>query len=440
MGQQRIVIIRLTAMTGSILAIFGLYQVTIGAANQEGLSVFETVHLQCVLFLVTLGYYCLYKLFTLACFPQYTTRQPDMPVTHVELAKEFIVTGRTLQHDPQLTVPRLTIWNVWILVYGLGFVFFVTGYCLLGLHPICLGFLGMSAGALCVDELICPRIPLKDCYAVGRGVVLAICIVALILVSVAPFDNLLAGYFRKIDVYSIFFAIIFPCCSQLILIVVRDSRHFTLGGVLEVCEFGFPFTAFLAVFHLSVAYGQRVQTDADEYQLQTTNSSYNFWSPMPGTNETQLVALNRIIAAADGSAILFYTISPAFIVPALVCYLSCVLEGSAVDPLLSLTFALAVQYLARGGGTLDLPLGVSAMILSVLALLTRIIGEYRPQLGRSEVYDIQAESTHLTQQVVWSRRREAAELLTSDLQQDPSEQQVVWNRQNGSSSAATHNA
>ncbi len=423
-------------MTGCILAVFGVYQSTIGAVS---LSVFETVHLQSVLLLVTLGYYCLYKLCILVCFPHYynSQRPRELPLTHVELAKEFIVTGRPQQHDPQLVIPRLTIWNVWILVYGLGLVFFVTGYCLIGLHPICLGFLGMSAAALCVDELICPITPLKDCYAVGRGVTLSVVVVALILVSIAPFDDTLAGFFRKTDVYSIFFAIVLPCCSQLILIVVRDSRHFTLGGVLEVCEFGFPFTAFLAVFHLSVAYGQRVQTDADEYQLQTVNSSsgFSFWSPGPSVNnETRsIVVLNRIITAADGSAILFYTLSPLFMVPTLVCYLSCVLEGCAIDPLLCLTFALSIEHLVRGG---DPRMGVPAMILSSLALLARIIGEFHPRLGRSEVYSMQSESTHLTEQVVWNTRRREAELLTRELQ-PAAEQQVVWSRETPPS---THNA
>jgi hypothetical protein len=125
-------------------------------------------------------------------------------------------------------------------------------------------------------------------------------------------------------------------------------------------------------------------------------------------------------------------------VPGLVCYLSCVLEGCAIDPLLCLTFALSVEFLAKKG---DLSMGATAMVLSSLALLARIIGEYHPRLGRSEVYDMQSESTHLTEQVVWSTRRREAELLTRELQQpdEPpaTDQRVVWSRQPPPS---THNA
>lgn len=408
------VLVRIGGMVASLLAVFGLYRGTISAPE---LSVFQTVYLQCILLLVSLGYYCVLKLGTLVCLPRARATADDTTTARIRVAKDFFDAGG--RQTVSLTVPRLTIWNVWVLVYGLGFVFFITGYCFLGLHPICMAFLGLAIGVLGVDELICPRATLFPFYIGMRALVLVTVLLSLVLVSADLFDAAIAAYVSTLDLYSIFFALLLPFCSQFILIVVRDSRRQPLGGVLEVCEFGFPFTAFLGIFHLCVAYGQRFQSDVDAQTAferlayadfgNSTHSKdsvfdFRYWYHY---NNTQA------LIETHGPYIVFYSLTPFMVVPALVCYLSCVLQGCAIDPLVALTLTLSVQHLITRASGPTSPLGIASMVFSSLALILRVLCELRPSMTAAELYRLQGD--HLGSETVWSRRREA-EALTSDLQ------------------------
>lgn len=420
------VALRLLGMICCLLVVFALFHGTIGKKislsedHGQGMSVFESVYLHCLLLVVTLGYYCLGKLCR-SIFHAKRGGVRDAVTTHIEMTRDFAAdrSGRLAL----MTVPRLTIWNVWILVYGLGFVFFVTGYSFLGLHSLCAGFLGPCLGILCVDEVICPRVARQDCYLVGRGAVASVAIVAHVLVSAQYVGETLPEYISKVDLYSLIFGTGLPLMSQLLLVVIRDSRRYTLGSVLEVCEFGFPFTAFLAVFHLCVAYGQRYQSDTDALSafnsMSTANTSafifdFNYWYHF---NDTQIM-VDQLWAGFDawgGLSAVFYVLAPLFAIPALVCYVGCVLEGSAVDSLLALVCALSVKNLCYHGPA---PAVVAGFVLCCFGLVGRVLCEYRPRLmERSTFYDMQSESSQLTHQVVWSRDDcKLAQELTCDLQ------------------------
>ena len=406
------VLLRIGGMIASLLAVFGLYRGTIATPD---LSVFQTVYLQCILLLVSLGYYSVIKLCTLVCLTQSRVSVDDATTTRIQLAKDFVLSGG--RQTVSITVPRLTIWNVWVLVYGLGFVFFITGYCFLGLHPICMAFLGLAIGVLGVDELVCPRAMLWPAYVGLRALVLGTVLIALVLVSADLFDAAIAAYVSTLDLYSIFFALLLPFCSQFILIVVRDSRRQPLGGVLEVCEFGFPFTAFLGIFHLCVAYGQRFQSDVD---AQTAFERLAYADP-GNTTEAGVFDFRywyhynntQALIETHGPSLVFYSLTPFMVVPALVCYLSCVLEGCAIDPLIALTFTLSVQHLITRASGPTSALGIASMVFSSLSLVLRVLCEYRPSMSSAELYRMQGGQ--LGQETAWSRRREA-EALTSDLQ------------------------
>jgi hypothetical protein len=72
------------------------------------------------------------------------TRSPAVYMDMQQQGKTAIVTG----------VPKLTIENVWILVYGLGAVVFIMSYTCLGVQPISLTCMGVGMGVLGADELI----------------------------------------------------------------------------------------------------------------------------------------------------------------------------------------------------------------------------------------------------------------------------------------------
>lgn len=423
---------RLCGVTAALLSVSTLYRYTIGRTNAEGklpLSVFRTVYSYCILILVSLAYYCVCKACVLLCVAHKVKGQRvRSPGTQ---GKDFVITDISTRYSRSQTSPggrddmgsvsepgsghsslsevRLNIRNVWVLVYGLGFVIFITGYCFMGLHPVCLSFIGFAIGVLCVDELLCPRSELRMWYLTARSIVLFLVMFSLVSVSMIFLESTVTNYVKTLDIYSMVFGMIFPFASQFILILIRDIRRYSLGTVIEVCEFGFPFTAFLGVFHLCVAYGQLYQSDKDglsgyeALQSTVTGASAGNFSSAPLLDYSHWYHFNQsmvgVIIWTDAPFLTFYAVAPLCVLPCVVCYMASVLDGRAIDPLLSITLFLCIDNV--GGGS---SMAVVGTVLCSLGALIRIICEYHPPLLQGEMFSLQTESTQLPHNVVWRRQ------------------------------------
>lgn len=419
------VALRLAGMTGALLAGFGLHRMTLSDGSSP--TVFETVYSHCVLVMVTLGYYCLCKLFYAACTAssRRIIQTPDGP-GYVD-ADSLRVGTRQGSTEIVRGLPRLTIQNVWILVYGLGLVFFVTGYCMLGVQPVCLACAGIAMGILSVDELVCPRRRVSPLYLVLRWAALIAGLISLSLVSANLIGPVILQYAESLDFYSLFFGICLPFVAQFIMIAVRDTRHFSLGTVAQVCEFGFPFTAFLGLFHLSVAYGQRFQIRA-ESEVELSNAYYYYYGSLFNQSlddyyhfwQTHNLTAQGLIRT-DGPFLLFYTVTPLLIVPTIVCYVECALDGCSIDPMLALGAALSVQHFILVPHGPMPALGIYGTICCVVGCLSRVLCEYQFMLDGCDPPRLQSESPHLTQRAVLERERRRAqemEELTRDLDEE----------------------
>lgn len=444
--QQMIVFLRLACMIACLLTVFALYRGTIwipvsppllslshgGSNTTTMISVFQTVYSQCILIIVSLVYYCIAKL----CFIPTRTKRRRRPV--LSPPQEFVITDlssryfpttahRHLVHSPTrherrqwdhggstLTDARLTIRNVWVLVYGLGFVFFITSYCFLALQPVCLTFIGLAIAVLSLDELLTPQRELTNGYTAVRFLAFCAAVLSLVLVSVPLLDSVVAWYVESVDIYSIIFGLVFPFCSQFILLVIRDHRRYTLGTVVEVCEFGFPFTAFLALFHLCVAYGQRYQSDSDALSayrlsgspghgdqgvlnLTDTMASYLNFENLYRFNDTMV----RNAVSTDGPSLLFYALTPLIMIPAVVCYMACALDGCAIDPLLSLVFVLDIQHLWIASPPSAFI--IASVTVCSIGIVVRVMSEYNPSFTQNPLFTLQTDSTQLPHSVAWSR-------------------------------------
>jgi hypothetical protein len=404
-----VVALRLAVLCTSFIGLFSLYRSTL---VKENVTVFQAVYSHCLIVLISLAYYCVIKFFILSC------RSREVP-----FRKPYSLSGgdygQRLQRvspiaDMVAKLPRLTIQNIWILVYGLGLVFFITGYCFLCIHPVCLACAGLGLGVLCVDELVCPRNRLTVTYSGLRYSTLVIALLALVLVSADLFEKEIVQYITTLDLYSIFFGMVLPFAGQFIMIVVRDNKHHSFGTVIEVCEFGFPFATFLGIFHLSVAYGQRFQlhTDSESERQYVSNTTIDYSSWYPG-NFTS----GGISVSSSGQYLTYYFISPLLLVPGMISYVACILEGTAIDPMLSLTLALCIQHITlRSAGSNSL-LGIVGVAVCSVAIFLRIFCEYDPPTRPRPSF--QMESSQLPYNVVWGRdRRRAmeAEELTRDLE------------------------
>ena len=405
MQRHTVIALRLACMTGGFVGISGLYACTLGSSGS--VSVFDTVYAHSVLILIALHYYGLAKFCMAAC------AKPKPRVRRVSLVPRD-ADGNYV--DIQLTnateliagAPKLTIQNVWILVYGVGFILFVSGYCILGLNRVCLASLGFGMVTLVVDELICPRSVMGKLYISARAAVAIAGTVSLFLVTSELMSDELMASVATLDLYSIAFGLLLPSVAQFLMVTVRDCRRFSLGTVVEVCEFGLPFTAFLGVFHLSVAYGQRFQIASEGPVI-----GYDAFMNQSWYRDAVLSAHLQ----TDWLVILFYAVSPVLVAPVLLGYISCVLEGCAVDPFLSVCLALCVHYLVERPAS---PLGIYGTVGCALAAVIRILSEFHPMLNPISTGP-SCENNQLTQHVVWERTRKAEE-MTQDLESDPTEE------------------
>lgn len=408
MGVKTKIAMRQAGMTGSLLGIFGLYKSTL-EIKQAPLSVFDAVYTYCVLIIVSLGYYCVGKFLQAACYPRnkYPPRKSGITAAQY-LGVQWMPSAGSNTTEIVSGVPRLTIQNVWILVYGLGLVFFVTGYCMLGLHPVCLACAGLAMGVLGIEELACPRTQLSPAYTSLRVATLLTGLVSLALVSADFIGGEVLLYAKTLNLYSILFGLCLPFVSQFIMATVRESRHYTLGTILEVCEFGFPFTAFLGLFHLGVAYGQRFQINTEvvispfDYDtLFNQSMDYYYWYHKNQTAQG--------VIRVDGPYILFFGLTPLLAVPSVVCYVACVLEGRAIDPLLALSLALCVQHLIHSPLS---SLGIYGTVCCCVACLICFLSEYRPPVTMHRL-NLQAESNQLPERMLHDfaarRKREMEE-------------------------------
>jgi hypothetical protein len=413
MGQLAVTA-RLVGVALALMGVFWLYRLTL--ATRRPVTVFQAVYTHSIIILVSLVYYCIGKFCYSACHPPVPPRKRrplEAQTSHIDLQRLSMPCSETTQ--VVMGVPKLTIQNVWILVYGLGFVFFITGYCFLGIHPACLACAGLAMWVLSVDELICPKAPFQQYYLIMRYTILLVSFVSLVLVTVDLFsDSVVEEYVGSLDLYSIFFGLFIPICCQYLMILVRDSsQHCTLGTVFEACEFGFPFTVFLGVFHFCVAYGQRLQTHADDthmrqdYLLDAGNLNATLGPDFYYWYHANVTAMG--VMRTDGPSVLFFSISPLLLAPVIVSYVSSVLDGCTVDPLLSLTLALTVERLILSPGGSVSALNIYGAVCCSVAILLRILGEYKPKLMDRNAFSLQEESTHLTERAIRERDRRVQE-------------------------------
>ena len=397
MRQHLVVALRIACMCGLLLGNAFLYRLLLSTGKPP--TVFDTVYAHCVVTLVALVYYCVGKFCMTACYPP-KHRPRRVSLVPRDADGNYVDMQLTTATEVVRGTPRLNLQNVWVFVYGVGFILFVAGYSVLGLNPLCLSSFGFGMGALALDELVCPRHAMSQVYSSVRVGAMLTATVAVCLVSLDIFRVEMLEFAAKLDIYSFVFSVCLPNVAPFLMIAVRDSRRFSVGSVLEVCEFGLPFTAFLGVFHLCVAYGQRFELE---------NSSVMGHGLF--LNETWNRAVFSAQIRTDGPFFLFYALTPLLVCPAVFAYVSCVLEGCSIDPLLAVGLTLCVHVLTEREVS---PLGIYGTVCCGLAVCIRVIGEVSAELSPLP----RSDPSQLSQDVIWERnvhRAAVADELTREL-------------------------
>ena len=393
MRRHVVIALRIAFICGLLLGNAFLYRLLLSTGKPP--TVFDTVYAHCVVTLVALVYYCVGKFCMNACYPP-KHRPRRVSLVPRDSDGNYVDMQLTTATEVIRGAPRLNLQNVWVFVYGVGFILFIAGYSVLGLNPLCLASFGFGMGTLALDELVCPRHAMTQLYTSVRVGALLTGTVSVCLVTMDLFRVEILEFASKLDIYSFVFSVCLPNLAPFITIAVRDNRRFSVGSVLEVCEFGLPFTAFLGVFHLCVAYGQRFELESSSVV------GHGLF-----LNETWNRAVLSAQIRTDGPFFLFYALTPLLVCPAVFAYVSCVLEGCSIDPLLAVGLALCVHVLVESDIS---PLGIYGTICCAVAVCIRVVGVFSADFPLHP----RSEPSHLTQEIVWERSRVADE-LTRDL-------------------------
>ena len=343
------VLARIVFMAGSLLSLVALHDGLLGRATGG----FNSAYVGSLVLMCTLGYYVVAKIGQAALGPQRRTGgRTGVYMDMQQQNKTAIVTG----------VPKLTIENVWILVYGLGAVVFVMAYTCLGVEPVSLTCMGIGMGLLCMDELVHPKREMLAVYVAVRIGALLSGLTSLCLIFVEGFGEMVSRFLSTSDWPAAIGGVGLPFLSQFLMLCVRDYRKYTVGGVIEMCEFGLPFAVILGGCLLWTAEAERRHGDEGASYELLLNETMEWYR-----NLTRDSAQDPVAGWAA-----YLSLVPFLLAPVLVLYVACVLEGCAVDPLLAVSLAAAIQYTVREGPSV---LNIYALLCSCVGLLLRVGSE-----------------------------------------------------------------
>lgn len=376
------VLARIAFMAGALLSLVALHDGLLGRATGG----FHSAYVGSLVLMCTLGYYVLAKIGQAALGPP--RRRGGRTGVYMDMQqqnKTAIVTG----------VPKLTIENVWILVYGLGAVVFVMAYTCLGVEPVSLTCMGVGMGLLCMDELIHPRREMLAVYVAVRIGALLSGLIGLCLVFVESFGEMVSRFLSTSDWPAAIGGIGLPFLSQFLMLCVRDYRKYTVGGVIEMCEFGLPFAVILGGCLLWTAEAERRHGQEASYEL-LLNETMEWYR-----NLTRDSAQDPVAGWAA-----YLSLVPFLLAPVIVLYVACVLDGCAVDPLLAVSLAASVQCTVRKGASV---INIYALLCSCAGVVVRVGSELN--LGKGQAFNGQEDSRQIPSRVL--RQAEVRDLQAS---------------------------
>lgn len=218
------------------------------ALRSSDRSVLAAVHSGSLACVGSLLYYVLFSLVR-----NITPRSWGMrtPPNHSSQYQDFERRGR----------PFLTVTGVAHVVYGLGFVFYVTAYSVASVSVVSTLFFSLSLMVLSYHEVIFPLRSANSPYITVVCKVLCILLAMWAVVLGIGFDDLTL-YFNAL-VYdkpgTLLWESVFPMVTFYILLSVKTGDNARLGGTWELCEFGIPIMAMLGLMFLVVENGTELQ-------------------------------------------------------------------------------------------------------------------------------------------------------------------------------------
>lgn len=355
-------------------------------------SLFHTVHLTALSVVAAAFYYALFELLRPLLPPAWGFGRRDRGHAYASVDCERAPLAPDPFDEPQRAGrerPRLTMGSIWGLVYGLGSVFFVALYCASGQQAVCTYFFGLGLACMSSDELLRP---LRAGALAWRQRVLEVLAVAFAIVGIV-FVSVRAALgdqdpldVDNIDLFSVLAGMVLPLLAPLLLGTLKHPTAYSVGNMLELCEFGLPFLFILGCGFVVTADGHYVNLYENTFVpiihvINMTSSYDNNTTAMPSNTTLRWAGWDRLELVAPVVAL-----GPLLGIPALVLITTAVLRDHVSDPLVSVALVVAGKALLEGGLlALGDPLCLAAIVAAKLGLVARLAStSFEPQPAAQE--------------------------------------------------------
>lgn len=344
-------------------------------------SVFHTVHITALTVVSACVYYILLELLRGVAPAAWGLARRGDGQMYSEVSERPLMPAKQedcedvdtpIEQQPDTGRARLTMSNIWGLVYGLGCSFFVFLYCLSGEQPVCIQFLSGGLLCLCIEDLQRPlglaayssRNRICECLA-SIMAFLSISMTVFLSIGITGCLDLL----NKTDPNSILMYAILPFAAPLLIGTLKNSPNIRVGDMIELCEFGMPFLFIIGVgftgvidahrINLLAVFGTSQQHHETQHNLTDVRHITNSTDWLSGID---IQSLGVILAAA-----------PFFGIPVIIFISTATLRNHAVDSLVSIALVMAgFVILDKGVSLFTDPLGICAIIGAKLCLILRL--------------------------------------------------------------------
>lgn len=342
-------------------------------------GLYHTVHLTALSVVAAALYYGLFEIARPLLPAEWGFGRRDRGHAYASVDSERSPLAQDPSDEPQRPArgrPRLTMGSIWGLVYGLGCVFFVTLYCASGQQAVCSYFFGLGLACMSSDELLRPlrggALAWRQRVLEGLAVALAIsCIVCVSIRAALNDDDPLDV--DGIDLFSVLAGMVLPLLAPLVLGTLKNPAAYSVGNMLELCEFGLPFMFILGCGFVVTADGHYVNLYENTFVpirhvINMTNTYYSNVSDTPTNASLRWRGWDRLELVAPVVAL-----GPLLGLPVLLMITTAVLRDHVADPLVSIALVVAAKALLEGGLlVLGDPLCLCAIVAAKLGLVARL--------------------------------------------------------------------
>jgi hypothetical protein len=343
-------------------------------------SLYHTVHLTALSVVSAAVYYSLFEFCRQLSPPDWGLRRRGEGQAYASVEPERAPLGaEPAAEEPPPTPrerPRLTMGSIWALVYGLGFVFFVTLYSVSGQQTICSYFFGLGLASMTSDEILrpIPNTPHGWRQRALEALAVVFATAGIVLASMHyAFGDDTPYEIMHIDLFSVLAGAFLPLLCPLLLGLLKNPTGYCVGDMMELCEFGLPFMFILGSVFVVMADAQTAKIVQTVFTpiYPTLNMNYTGIfnvTTMITPNNTYETGWQELALMAPVVAL-----APLLGLPALLFITTATLREHVSDPLAALALVVAGKTVVDGGLlALGQPLCLCALVAAKLGVLARV--------------------------------------------------------------------